>query len=49
MRLHYKVRDLLKDLPFYSEKINNIKKTRKVLLIINFYQNYHFFIKKLKF
>ena len=36
MRSHYKITDLLKHLPFYSEKINNIKKRRKFLLIIDF-------------
>ena len=48
MRSHYKNKNMLKNLPFYSEQANNIKKTAKNLLMPNFYLNHHFFLKKLK-
>ena len=49
MRSHYKNKNTLKNLPFYSEETNNIKKkTAKNLLTLNFYLNYYFFLKKLK-
>ena len=48
MRSHYKIKDLLKNLPFYSDKIKKSKKKSKNLQMLEFYQNYHFFLKKLK-
>ena len=30
MRSHYEIKNTLKNLPFYSEKTNNIKKTKKL-------------------
>ena len=39
---------VLKNLPFYSEKIKRSKKVTKNLVISNFYLNYHFSIKNLK-
>ena len=48
MRSHYKNKNMLKNLPFYCEQANNIKKTAKNLLMPNFYLNHHFFLKKLK-
>ena len=48
MRSHYENKNTLKNLLFYSEETNNIKKTAKNLLTPNFYLNYHFFLKKLK-
>ena len=49
MRSHYKIKDSLKILPFNTSEIKKSKKKRnKILQIIDFYQNYHFFLKKLK-
>ena len=48
MRWHYKNRDLLKDLPFYSEKINNIKEKKKSLSNNRFLAELPFFPKKVK-
>ena len=42
-----KVRDMLKNLPFYSEEIKSSKKATKMLVITDFYPNYHFSIKNL--
>ena len=39
---------MLKNLPFYSDKINKIKKRSKNLLMLEFYLNYHSFLKMLK-
>ena len=39
---------MLKNLPFYSEETNHIKKIAKNLLTPNFYLNYYFCLKKLK-
>ena len=47
MAQNYKIKDLLKNLPFFTNKIKKLKRL-KILLIIDFYQNYHFFLKKLK-
>ena len=46
MGSHYKIRNTLKNLPFYSEEIKNKKKATKNLVISDL--NYHFFSKKLK-
>ena len=44
-----KIRNTLKNLPFYSEEIKSFKKkTTKNLVISNFYPNYHSFLKKTK-
>ena len=43
-----KVRDMLKNLPFDSEKIKSSKKATKMLVLTDFYPNYHFSIKNLK-
>ena len=48
MGSHYKIRNTLKNLSFYSEEIKNKKKTTKNLVISDFYLNYHFSPKKLK-
>ena len=48
MAQNYKIRNMLKNLPFYSDKINKIKKRSKNLLMLEFYLNYHSFLKKLK-
>ena len=48
MRSHYKIKDLLKILPFYTSAIKKSKKKSKNLPMLEFYQNYHFFLKKLK-
>ena len=48
MRWHYKNRDLLKDLPFYSEKINNIKEKKKSLTNNRFLSELPLFPKKAK-
>ena len=48
MAQKYKIRNLLKNLPFYSEKIKSSKKITKNLVISSFYLNYHFSIKNLK-
>ena len=46
MGSHYKIRNTLKNLPFYSEEIKNKKKAIKNLVISDL--NYHFFSEKLK-
>ena len=45
MAQNYKIRNVLKGLPFYSDKINKIikKKRSKNLLMVEFYLNYHSF------
>ena len=48
MAQNYKIKDLRKNLPFYTSKIKKYKKRLKILLMIDFYQNYHFFLKKVK-
>ena len=48
MAQNYKTKDLLKNLPFFTSKIKKLKKRLKILLIIDFYQNYHSFLKKTK-
>ena len=48
MAQKYKTKTMLKNLPFYSEKIKSSKKSNKKLVILNFYLNYHFFLKNLK-
>ena len=48
MAQKYKIRNLLKNLPFYSEKIKSSKTITKNLVISSFYLNYHFSIKKPK-
>ena len=49
MRSHYKIKDLFKNLPFYTSEIKKSKKKRrKILQMQDFYLNYHFFLKKLK-
>ena len=34
MRSHYKIKDLLKNLPFYSSEIKKLKKKKKKILKI---------------
>ena len=48
MTSKYKIRNTLKNLLFYSEEINNFKKTTKNLIMLEFYLNYHSFLKNLK-
>ena len=49
MRSHYKIKDLLKNLPFYSSEIKKLKKKkRKILQMLDLYPNYHSFLKNLK-
>ena len=48
MAQNYKIKNTLKNLPFYSDKTNKIEKRSKNLLMQNFYLNYHFFLKKIK-
>ena len=48
MAQNYKIRNMLKNLPFYSNKINKIKKRSKNLLMLECYLNYHSFLKKAK-
>ena len=45
MAQNYKIRNMLKSLPFYSDQINKIKKKKKIknLLMVEFYLNYHSF------
>ena len=43
-----KIKNTSKNLPFYSEEIKSFKKATKNLVILGFYLNYHFFLKKLK-
>ena len=47
MRSHYKIKNTLKNLPFYSEKTNNIKKSKK-LTNTKFLSQLPFFPKKMK-
>ena len=47
MTSKYKIRNTLKNLLFYSEEINNFKKTKN-LIMLDFYLNYHSFLKNLK-
>ena len=48
MAQNYKIRNTLKNLPFYSEEVKSLKKRIKHLLMLEFYLNYHSFLKKLK-
>ena len=48
MGSHYKIRNTLKNLSFYIEKLKIKTKTTKNLVISDFYLNYHFFPKNLK-
>ena len=48
MAQNYKIRYTLKKLPFYSDKINQIKKRSKTLQMLDFYLSYHSFLKNLK-
>ena len=49
MAHNYKIRNMLKNLPFYNEEIKSLKqKELKKLLMLEFYLNYHSFLKKLK-
>ena len=49
MGSHYKIKNTLKNIPFYSEEIKKLKKKRtKNLVVLDFYLNYHFFLKNLK-
>ena len=48
MAQNYKMRNMLKNLPFYSEEIKGFQKRKKNLLMLEFYLNYHSFLKKLK-
>ena len=48
MASKYKKMNLLKSIPFYSEEIENSEKNKKNLVTLNFYLNYHFFLKNLK-
>ena len=48
MAQNYRIRNMLKNLPFYSEKIKSSNKATKNLVISNFYMNYHFSLKYLK-
>ena len=41
-------KNMLKNLPFYSEEIKSAKKRTKILELLDFYLNYHFFLKNLK-
>ena len=46
MGSHYKIKNTLTNLPFYSEEIKNLKnKTTKNLVISDFYLNYNFLTK----
>ena len=48
IRSHYKITDLLKHLPFYSQKINNIKEKKKSFTNKRFLAELSFFPKKVK-
>ena len=48
MRWLYKNKDLLKNHPFGSSEIESNKKNKKENRILDFYLNYHFFLKNLK-
>ena len=48
MRSHYKIKDLLKNLPFYTSEIKKSKKKEKFYKCKIFFLNYHFFLKMLK-
>ena len=48
MASKYEKTDLIKNLPFYSEEPKSLKKRTKNLVILDFYLNYHFFLKNLK-
>ena len=50
MASKYKIRKMLKNLPFYSEEIVVVQKTTtlKNLIMQKFYLNYHYFLKNLK-
>ena len=48
MRSHYKNKNSLKNLPFYSEETNNIKKNSKKFTNAKFLSELPFFLKKAK-
>ena len=48
MTAYYKNKNLLKNQPFYSSEIKSVKKITKKFVILNFYLNYHSFLKNLK-
>ena len=48
MNQNYKIRNMLKNLPFYGDKINKLKKRSKNLQMLDFYLSYHSFLKNLK-
>ena len=48
MAQNYENKNTLKNLPFYSEEIKSVKKRIKRLVILDYYLNYHFLIKRLK-
>ena len=48
MAQKYKIKNTLKNLPFYSEEIKSVKNRIMKLVILGYYVNYHFSIKNLK-
>ena len=48
MAQNYKIKDFLKNLPFYSSESKKSQKRIKLLQMLDFYLNYHFFSKKIK-
>ena len=48
MAQNSKNKNTLKNLPFYSEEIESVKKITKKLVISSFYLNYRFLIKNVK-
>ena len=45
MHQKYKIRNTLKNFPFYSEEIKSSKKRTKNSVTLSFYPNYRFFLK----
>ena len=48
MRSHYKIKDLLKNLPFYSSEIKKLKKKKKNFTNARYKSKLPFFLKKPK-
>ena len=48
MAQNYKIKNTLKNLPFYSDKIKKLKKRSKNLQMLDFSLSYHSFLKNLK-
>ena len=48
MRSHYKIKDLLKNLPFYSSEFKKFKKRKKNFTNARFLSKLPFFLKKPK-